>query len=276
MTVWNALFLGLVQGITQLLPLSGTGHMAVLSNIFNMTAPQDGHAFFAVLLRLGTLAAVCVVYWRDIIAMPTELMSLAGLSGEDGQPRRYGAVKLLFMLVAASLPLFLVIPLYGRLELLCSKSIFIGLALVLSGCVLYIAGRMEPGKKSSAGMSIYDALIIGLCQCVAAIPGISHCGVTYTAGLATGLKREFAVKFAFLLSVPAVLGANMSDLAGAIRAGIDWGCFPAYLVGTAAAVVSGVAAINLFKSIVKNGKLGSLAYYLWLLGVLSIILSLIF
>ena len=156
------------------------------------------------------------------------------------------------------------------------NSMFIGIALVLTGCMLYVSDKMKPGKKTVGGMTVWDALIIGLCQCAATIPGLSRSGTTITAGIATGLKRDFAVKFSFLMSLPAVLGANILSIADAARDGIDWSCMPAYLIGMAVAMVSGIAAIQLLRYIADRGRFGGFAYYCWLAGALSIILSMIF
>ena len=123
---------------------------------------------------------------------------------------------------------------------------------------------------------ILDAVLIGLCQCVATVPGLSRSGTTITAGLATGLRRDYAVEFSFLMSIPAVLGANILELADAIKAGIDWSCVPAYLVGTAVAMVAGIGAISLLRYIADKGRFGGFAYYCWVVGVLSIILTMIF
>ena len=135
---------------------------------------------------------------------------------------------------------------------------------------------MKAGKKTERSMTILDAIIIGLCQCVATIPGLSRSGTTITAGIATGLRRDFAVKFSFLMSIPAVLGANILSLVDAFREGINWTSVPAYLVGMVVAMLSGIAAINLLRYISNKGKFGGFAYYCWVMGVLSIILYMIF
>ena len=149
-------------------------------------------------------------------------------------------------------------------------------ALILTGCMLYVSDRMTPGTKNVGGMTLLDALIVGLCQCVAVIPGLSRSGTTITAGISTGLNREFAVKFAFLMSIPAVLGANLLSLIDAIRDGVDWSCVPAYLVGMAVAAVSGIASIRLLNYVAKKGRFGGFAYYCWVVGLLAIILTFIF
>lgn len=277
MTIWNAVILGLVQGLAEFLPISSSGHLSILNNLFSLTGTEDGHMFFDVLLHLGTLFSICVVYWEDIRQMFFEVlgfMNLGPLSGE--RQARYPAARLFFMICLATLPLVLILPINDMMETLYYNNVFIGIALVLTGCMLYVSDRMTPGRKTGGSMTVLDAIIIGLCQCVATVPGLSRSGTTITAGIATGLRRDFAVKFAFLLSLPAVLGANLLTLVDAFRDGIDWSSVPAYLVGTAVAMVSGIGAITLLKYIASKGKFGGFAYYCWVVGVLSIILTMIF
>ena len=277
MSVGNAILLGLVQGLAEFLPISSSGHLSISNNLFGMTTAENGHLFFDVLLHLGTLLSICVVYWQDITAMVRETLGLLNLGPAAGQRQaRSPGARLFFMILLATLPLVLILPIKDMLEGLYYNNIFIGVALVLTGCMLYVSDRMVPGKKTVGGMTLLDALIVGLCQCVAVIPGLSHSGTTITAGIATGLKREFAVKFSFLLSIPAVLGANILSLIDALRDGVDISSIPAYLIGMAVAMVSGIVAIQLLQLIAKRGKFGGFAYYCWVVGALSIILTMIF
>lgn len=277
MSVWNAIILGLVQGITEFLPVSSSGHLSILNNLFDLTSTDDGHLLFDVLLHLGTLAAVFVCYWQDIVRMFYEVLGLINVGPLAGQRRRhYPGARMFIMIVLATLPLVLILPVHKMIETLYYRNVFIGVALVLTGCMLFVADRMKPGTKTAGGMTVSDALIIGLCQCVATIPGLSRSGTTITAGIATGLEREFAVKFSFLLSIPAVLGANILTLVDAFRQGVELANVPAYLVGMVAAMLSGIGAISLVRRIASNGKFGGFAYYCWVMGVLSIILTMIF
>lgn len=277
MSIWNAVILGLVQGLTEFLPVSSSGHLSILNNLFSMTMTDDGHLFFDVLLHLGTLGSICIVYWKDIRQMFFETIGIVNLGPLAGaRQERYPGARMFFMIVMATLPLLLILPIKDMIETLYYNNIFIGVALVLTGCMLYVSDKMKPGKKTEGGITVLDAIIIGLCQCVAVVPGLSRSGTTITAGIATGLRRDFAVKFAFLMSLPAVLGANILSLVDAVREGINWACVPAYLVGMVAAFVSGIAAISLIKYIADRGKFGGFAYYCWVMGVLSIILTMIF
>lgn len=277
MSIGNAILLGLVQGLAEFLPISSSGHLSILNNLFGLSTAEDGHMFFDVLLHLGTLVSIFVVYWKDIAQMFYEVLGFVNLGPMAGERRdRYPSARLFFMICLATLPLVLILPINDLLENLYYNSVFIGIALVLTGCMLYVSDRMQPGKKTGGSMTVLDALIIGLCQCVATVPGLSRSGTTITAGLATGLKREFAVKFSFLMSIPAVLGANLLSLIDAFQEGIDWSLVPAYLVGMVVAAVSGIGAISLLKYISAKGKFGGFAYYCWVVGVLSIILTMIF
>ncbi len=277
MSVWNAIILGLVQGITEFLPVSSSGHLSILNNLFDLTSTSDGHMLFDVLMHLGTLAAIFVCYWQDIVQMFYEVISLVNLGPLAGQRQRhYPGARLFIMIVFATLPLVLILPIHSMLESLYYQNVFIGIALVLTGCMLYVSDKMKPGTKTIGNMTITDALIIGLCQCVATIPGLSRSGTTITAGIATGLDRNFAVKFSFLLSIPAVLGANIVSLIDAFQEGVSIANVPAYLVGMVVAMLSGIGAISLLKKITSKGKFGGFAYYCWVMGVLSIILTMIF
>lgn len=277
MTVWNAIILGLVQGITEFLPVSSSGHLSILNNLFDMTTAEGGHMFYDVLLHLGTLISICVVYWQDIKQMFYEVLGFINVGPLAGERReRYPGARLFFMIVIATLPLLLVLPVKSMLESLYYNNIFIGVMLLLTGCMLFVSDKMKEGRKNVNSMTVLDAITIGLCQCTATVPGISRSGTTITAGIATGLKRDFAVKFAFLMSLPAVLGANILGLVDAVKVGIDVSSIPVYLIGMVFSMLSGIAAISLIKYISRKGKFGGFAYYCWVMGVLSIILTMIF
>lgn len=279
MTISSAIILGIVQGVAEFLPISSSGHLAVLQNLFDLSAGED-HLFFDVLLHLGTLISICVCYWGDIVAMVREVfIVLRGGRRADGTPVQghLCAARLFLMIVVGTLPLFLVLPINDKVEELYYITPFIGAALLLTGCVLFVSDKMTPGTRTERNMRFRDALTIGLCQCVATIPGLSRSGATITAGIATGLDRNFAMKYSFLLSLPAVLGANLLSFIKAIgEESIEASLIPAYLLGMLAAMLSGIAAISLMKLIAKKSKFGWFAYYCWGAGVLTIILSLIF
>lgn len=277
MDIWSAIFLGIVQGLAEFLPISSSGHLSVLQNLFHMNSLEEGHLFFDVLLHLGTLVSIFICYWSDIKAIVREVfMVLRGGRTVTGE-RISGplpAARLFLMLVIATLPLVLIVPINGLVEELYYQSWFIGVAFMLTGCLLFVSDKMTPGHKTEKNMRIRDALIIGCCQCVATIPGLSRSGTTITAGIATGLDRGFAMRFSFLLSIPAVLGANVLSIVDAIREGFDASLLPIYLVGMLAAVISGIGAILLMKLISRKSKFGFFTYYCWAAGIITLVLSL--
>lgn len=276
MTKLEAIFLGLVQGLAEFLPISSSGHLSVFQRFFGISAGES-NLFFDVLLHLGTLISVCVVYWSDIVQIVRELIQLLKGLGHPvpGEQKRYPAVRLLLMMAVSCVVLFLVLPVKDAVESLTDHTGFIGFALIMTGFMLFVADRMPRGQKNEKNMRFLDAIIIGVCQGVATIPGLSRSGTTITAGLATGLEREFAVKFSFLISIPAILAANLLELVHAVKAGIDTAMISTYLLGMLVAMVSGFFALNLVKLISKKGRFGGFACYCWAAGAITILLTII-
>ena len=174
-----------------------------------------------------------------------------------------------------TLPLLLGLLLKGTAEKLSGSSAFIGVMLLITGGVLYAAGRFPGREKSEKDISLLDVILVGLAQALAVLPGLSRSGLTISAGLLRGFPKRFAVKFSFLLSVPAVIGAALISLVEAVRLGFDVGLLPMYLAGMAAAAVSGYFAIRLLRWITSRGSVGGFAYYCWGAGIVSILLSLV-
>ena len=278
MKIWSAILLGLIQGIAEFLPISSSGHLSILQNLFELQTAENGHMFFDVLLHLATLISVCIFYRKDIAEMVMEVVSWFSRKPKSiGAEKRSSAPparRLILMLVVATLPLLLVLPINDHIEQLYYNTTFIGIILILTGVMLFVSDRLEKGRKSEKNMRISDAIAIGVSQAIATIPGLSRSGTTITTGMAVGLDRNFAVKFSFLLSIPAILGANILALIDAISEGIDFSVFPMYLLGMVIAGVSGYFALFLLRAIAQRGKFGGFAYYCWAVGIVTIIISL--
>ena len=274
MTVLFAALLGLIQGITEFLPVSSSGHLAVFQNFLGM---KKVDTFFDVLLHFATLIAVCIVYWQDIVDMVKEFFGffrdLRHPKPEEDSPK--SARRLLFMIIIATLPLFLVLPFSSKIENLSNNMYFIGIAFLITGGILLLSDRMQHGRRTEKNMTIGNALTIGICQAIATLPGISRSGSTISAGMAVGLNRSFAVKFSFLLSLPAIIGANILSFASALKEGVDVSLLPAYLVGMLVAGVSGYFAIGLVKVLAQKGKFGKICYYCFAAGITTIVLQII-
>lgn len=275
MTYFSAIFLGLIQGIAEFLPISSSGHLAFFQEVVGIANGEE-NMFFDVLLHLGTLVAVFVAYWSEIKALILEFFTMIGVRKlpKGQKPDRLSRRMILFIILG-TLPLFLVLPVKDRVEGLYSNAIFIGCAFLITGLLLFLSDRLNHGNKDIKSASILDVLIVGVGQALATVPGISRSGTTISAGLSRGFGREFAVKFSFLLSIPAVLGANILSLIDAIQEGIDWSLMPMYLAGVAVAAISGYLAIRLLKYISQKGSFGGFCYYCWGIGLVTLILSLV-
>ena len=267
MALWFALLLGLVQGAAEFLPISSSGHLALLQAFFPALAPEEG-LLFDVLLHLGTLCSLTVVYRRELRGL---LRALLPRSGNDGKAGR----RLLGLLALGTLPLGLILPLKGWIERRCGDAAFIGGALLLNGAMLYISDKLIAGRKGLSSAKAGDALLVGFTQAFATLPGISRSGSTVTAGVLAGLRRQDAVGFSFLLSFPAVLGACLVKLWEALRAGFDQALLLPALAGAGAAALSGLLAIRLVQSLAQRGKFRSFAYYCWAVGLSTIIASIL-
>jgi len=276
LNIFTSIFLGIVQGLAEFLPVSSSGHLAIFQELFKLNYAENENLFFEVLLHLGTLVAVFLVYRKDIIPMVKETLELitgkgAGGKSEDG--RITTNVRLTILIGVATIPLIILVPFSGFFERLYTNLSFVALALIVTGAILYAADRIPKGKKDARSITVKDVVIIGLAQGVALLPGVSRSGSTVSAGLACGLKRSFATRFAFLLSIPAVLGSFVLELIKALIEGVNWSLLPVYLVGMVFAGVVGYFAIGLMRRFVEKCKLTYFSYYCWGVGVIVLIVS---
>ena len=277
----SSIVLGLVQGVAEFLPISSSGHLSLFHHFFGLVdAESGGNLFFDVLLHLGTLIAIFVYYWKDIAALLRELVSLVSClfsAKRRAQVQRLSPDgRMIVMIVLATLPLFAILPIKDRVESLYGSTLFIGFALLATGCILFFSDRMARGRKTARSATMLDAILVGCAQAVAVVPGLSRSGTTIAAGMTRGFSRRFAVRFSFLMSIPAVLGANIISIKDAVAEGIDPAMLPVYLVGTAVAAVSGYFAIRLVNLLADKGKFGSFAYYCWGVGAAAVVATLIF
>ena len=276
MTFLSSFLLGLVQGIAEFLPISSSGHLAIAQNLLGMSDAGTVPEFFDVLLHLGTLVAVFVAYWADIKDMVLEFFRGAGDLIHHSTPNPVPpARRLILLIILGTLPLFVVLPVKDAVQGLSNSMAFIGAALIVTGVLLFVSDRVKKGRKNERTATWLDVLIVGIGQAIVTMPGISRSGMTITTGCFVGFERKFAVRFSFLLSIPAVLGANILSLADAAKAGINWAEVPVYLVGVVTAAVVGYLCIRLLRFIADRGKFGAFAYYCWAVGVLTLVLNVI-
>jgi undecaprenyl-diphosphatase len=245
MSYSESIISGIIQGITEFLPVSSSGHLVILHHYFGYQEPQ---ILFDVLLHLGTLFAVFVYFWRDIINMISK-------------DRR-----LLLLIIVGSVPTAVIGFIFKDIfESLFSNIRAVGLMLFVTAGFLFLGEWAANRKKEVSGESLgwIKALLIGIIQGIAIIPGISRSGSTVSGGLLLGLGKKEAVKFSFLLGMPAILGASALEI---VDAGKNLAVTPQMLAGALTAFVIGLPAIFLLIKAVTNSKLKIFAIYCVLAG----------
>lgn len=274
MTYIASFFLGLVQGAAEFLPISSSGHLAIAQNLLGLDTEVP--VFFDVLLHLGTLAAVFVVYWSDIVAMVREFfLGIRDLKNHTTPQPVPPARRMILLLIVGSLPLFLILPFHEKIQALSGNMTFVGAALIFTGLALFLSDLSRRKSKTDRNATVLDAILVGLGQTIATFPGVSRSGMTISTGCYVGFERSFAVRFSFLLSIPAVIAANLLSLVDALKAGIDMSDFPKYLVGVLTAALVGYLCLRILKFVARRGRFGAFAYYCWALGLLTLTMSII-
>jgi len=276
MTFVQALLLGIVQGLTEFLPISSSGHLVLVQHLFGM---HEAQLSFDVSAHVGTLAAVILFFRRDILDILGGLMralreSLSHRSTSDADRPK---VRLAGLILLGSVPTAAIgLALHDVADRLFASPLITGAMLLLTGGLLFAT---RPGRhpRTNAGrtlteLTIKDALVIGLVQGLAVMPGISRSGSTIAVGILTGIQHETAARFSFLLSIPAVAGAALLVLKDALQQGAIH--LPSCLLGGITAMLVGYAALALLVFLVQKGRLYLFAPYCWIVGGIAIAASL--
>ena len=276
MSLLHSVLLGLIQGVAEFLPISSSGHLAIAEHLLGMSGASEIPEFFDVLLHLGTLIAVFAAYWDDIRDMVVEFFcGVRDLARHSTPTPVPPARRMILLIIVGTLPLFVILPIKDLVEGLADNMYFVAGALIVTGILLFASDRVKKGRKTEKNATLLDVLLVGVAQAVATCPGISRSGTTITAGCFVGFERKFAVRYSFLMSIPAILGANILALKDVIESGVSMADLPVYLVGVAVAAAVGYACIRLLKMIADKGKFGFFAYYCWAAGILTLILTII-
>ncbi len=274
MNIFESIILGLVQGASEFLPISSTGHLTLTGrflNLINESHPEQWTAYIAV-IQLGTLAAILVYFFSDLVSITKSFVSESLI-----QRKKYSLQsiesKLGWMIIAGTVPIVTIgLALKKVIEGNITKNLFvISISLIVLAIILLIAERTAKFKKDIKDMTIKDAVIIGVAQCFALFPGASRSGTTLTGGLFCGLKRESAARFSFLLSIPAVLASGVLELKESMKF-MNHDLMVNMIVSTIIAAVSGYFAIDfLLKYLKKNSTILFIIYRV-ILGVVILIL----
>ncbi len=274
MSFFEAILFGFIQGLAEFLPISSSGHLAIIENLANVHVDLT----FDIMLHFGTLIAIFVAFWKDITAIVVEFFKWMWLLIHRKRSLREPAARrMIKLLLIASLPLPALVFVEKYAGSLKNYPIIIGFALLVTGLLLWAADKVGHGKKNEMSAHFSDAFLVGIAQCIAAIPGLSRSGTTISTGLMRRFNRPFAVRFSFLMAIPTILGATVYELIKALKGGGEetglpmseiW---PQTLVGMVVAGVVGYFAIALVKKLIKSDKFGYFAYYCWIVGALVIV-----
>lgn len=285
MSLLQAILMGLIQGLTEFLPVSSSGHLALFKILFGVET--DTGILFDVLLHVGTLAAICVVYYKDIWRLIVEGCCIVRdaavnvviffrnrINKESQDYRRIvcnSYRKFVMLVIVSTIPTG-IIGFMGKdvVEMASEILIVPGICLIVTGVLLIIADRIKDGDKLPKSVTYTNAFGVGIAQGIATLPGLSRSGTTITACLLSGYQRNFAVKYSFIMSIPAILGAlvlELTDLKGLQVTAPDVAC---YVVGMLVAAVVGYICIKTMLVIVRKKKFTGFAIYCFIVGALSI------
>lgn len=285
MELLKAIILGLIQGLAEFLPISSSGHLAIFKYVLDFNA--EAGLLFDVLLHLGTLAAVFVAFRRDIFELIREGFSIIGqffrsmylrwIKREAWQPvittpyRRF-----VMMVIISTIPTGIMGILFQDAINAASATLIVpGVLLLLNGIQLLISDHLADGALTEATASYGKAAIVGTAQGIATFPGISRSGTTITACLACGFSREFAVKYSFIMSIPAILGALVLELLDFAPESLTVSDWTNYLAGTVIAGIVGYVCIKTMLVVVRGKKFKYFAYYCFAMGAFAVIFSLL-
>ena len=285
MTILQAIFLGIIQGLTEFLPVSSSGHLAIAQNIFEIDT--GGSMLFDIMLHVGTLAAVFVAYRKDIVRMIREAICICIDIGantkiwisnrKNDEALRYKRIihnnyrKFVVLILVSTIPTGVIGYAAKNLVEAASATLIVpGVCLLLTGVLLVVADFTEDGKKIPRDVSYTNGFFIGIAQGISTLPGLSRSGTTITACLVSGFDKRFAVKYSFLMAVPAVLGASVLEIKDAVAEEITGNLVLCCVIGAVVAGLVGYVCIKVMLSIVRKKKFKCFAIYCLVLGVAAI------
>lgn len=261
---------GIIQGLTEFLPVSSSGHLSVAQHFMNI---GDESLIISIVLHLGTLAAVFAAFWGTIWGMIKEFfLTIRDIfTGKFSWRNMNDNRRMMFMVIIATLVL---VPVYFFKDFFTSVEgdgdiIFEGCAFVFTAILLFLSDACVKGYKTGKDMTVKDAITVGLFQCIALFPGVSRSGSTVTAGLFCGLTRETAVTYSFILGIPAILGGSVLEIKDAVSSGVQLDIVP-LLIGFLTAAIVGFLSIKLVKLIIKHDKFKIFGIYTLILGLLCV------
>lgn len=286
MNLFEAIILGLIQGIAEFLPISSSGHLAIMKELFGL---DDVGLTFDLLLHLGTLVAVFVAFHKDVKELIVEGCGIIKdfcinigrffknrFSDSD---KEYKTVittpyrRFVMMIIISTIPTGIMGLLFKSIFNLDNPMLIVpGISLMLTGCILLLADTLPSGKLNEKDATYKQAAFIGIAQGFATLPGLSRSGTTITACLVCGFDKKFAVKYSFIMSIPVILAANLLDIKDLAGQSLGAGELINYLVGTVVAGIVGYICIKTMLVVVRKKKFKGFAYYCLAMGLIASVL----
>lgn len=253
---------GILQGLTEFLPISSSGHLAVLDMF---VTGRNNPLFLFVILHLGTFFAILVFFFRDIIKLIKS--TLAVVIYKDKSEENLESFRLVINIIVATLiTVILVLPVKNFVEDSFNSLLIISINFCITGAVLFITLFFN---KKNASLNIVNSMFIGFAQAIAVLPGISRSGATISAGIISGVKGEEAFRFSFLLALPAILGATVLEMPG--KGSISMAMLSQYIIGFISSFLSGFVALKILSRIINKNKFYYFSFYCFLVGITLLI-----
>lgn len=273
MNILSAILYGIIQGLTEFLPVSSSGHLAIAGAILGKGDIEADNFTFFILLHLATLVAVLIVYAKDVFPLIPAFFRLVRklFRGKHRLSDFDECERMVIFVLIATLPLIAAVFINDYVEAISSYVKIVGGILIFNGIVLFLSDRISAGNKELGEVKPKNALAVGLCQLLAIFPGLSRSGSTITGGRLCGFSREFAVKFSFILSIPAIIGANVFKIPDMVNNPVPASDIPAYAIGMLVAALTGVAAMKLLAYISKKSDFKIFSVYCATVGILAVI-----
>jgi len=271
MKIIDAVIQGIIQGLTEFLPVSSSGHLALYQHYFGST--NETGLFLSAILHLGTLLATFIAFRKDIIALIKEFGSMCGdfFKGKLFKTKMNPERRMIVMLIISCLVLIPCIPLKDVIEKVSETyMIILGCLFLYTSAILFLSDRCVKGNKTAGDITWKNALTVGVFQAIALFPGVSRSGSTISGGLFCGFKRETAVKYSFILGIPTILAGCLLEFKDAFEESEAFGSVIPYITGFAVSAFVGVCAIKMVSWLVKSNKFTIFSIYTFILGIVII------
>jgi undecaprenyl-diphosphatase len=264
MSFMHAILLGILQGLTEFLPVSSSGHLVLAQHFLHMNSAEN--LTFDIMLHFGSLLAVIIYFKRDIYHLLASLCHWSSSSSKHSSNHWFA----LYLFIATVITGAIGLTFKDFFESQFGSPLLVSCMLIVTGIIIFVSDLVPSSQRRVEQMGFFRAVLIGLGQAIAIIPGISRSGTTISVSLFTGIRRDDAARFSFLLSIPAIFGANLSEYKNILN--IDPSLIGSYIGGVVAAFISGYLVIALLLEIIRRKRLRYFSFYCWAVAIVSLIM----